>query len=373
MTLKIGTARAVPGRLTYGQYPLLDHPVGGSDAMPVILAQGDPRGPVFWVVSGIHGPEHAGLQVIHRLLTRDLARQLNGTLVALPALNPAGLRTMQRQAYYHDGDPNRLWPDGRPARQPEPDDDPPSALEQAYGRVFEDMRGAAAVVDLHNARTNSVSFVFRDRVFYRNDGPPAKRKQARAAAQQVDAQLAEMCAACGHPIVQELPVKAYLARQLHRSTTAAVTNLLRIPALTMELGTGHMPDPAIVRAAGAGLRNLLRWAGMLPGEPEPITGIKRPDPGYACRRCSTPRVSQACVIHHLYEPGELVSAGQPVAEVRDVWGRSIGEKVLKSEYDGWVMARSHGILYYPGAAVYGLAIRDDIPTVQPYPKDYFKS
>jgi hypothetical protein len=32
--------------------------------------------------------------------------------------------------------------------------------------------------------------------------------------------------------------------------------------------------------------------------------------------------------------------------------------------------RGHGIVYYPGAAVYGMAIKDDLPTVQPYPKDY---
>jgi predicted deacylase len=372
-TPTIGTAKAAAGRIRYGTYPLVDHPVGGSDAMPVILAQGDPSGPVFWVLAGIHGPEHAGLQVIHHLITRELVKQLHGTLVAIPALNPAGLRTMQRQAYYHNGDPNRLWPDGKPARDPDPDEDPPSGLERAYGRLFDDMRGAAAVVDLHNAWTGSVSFAFRDRVFYRNDGPPAQRKLARAAAQKVDAQLAEMCAAYGHPIVQELPVKKYLARQLHRSTTAAVTNLLRIPALTMELGTGHMPDPDIVRAAVAGVRNLLRWAGMLPGEREPITGIKLPDPGFACRRCGTPRVSVPCVVHHLCEPGELVAKGQPVAEVRDIWGRPIGEKVLTSEFDGWVMARSHGVLYYPGAEVYGMAIRDELPTVQPYPRDYFKT
>jgi predicted deacylase len=373
MTLTVGTAKAAAGRLKYGSFDLVHHPVGGSDSIPVILAQGDPSGPIFWVLAGIHGPEHTGLHVIHHLVTRELVKQLHGTLVAIPALNPAGLRTMQRQAYYFNGDPNRLWPDGKPPRDPsDPDEEPPSALERAYGRLFEEMRGACAVVDLHNAWTGSVSFVFRDRVFYRNDGATAERKAARAAAVKVDGQLAEMCAAYGHPIVQEMPPKKYLARQLHRSTTAAVTNLLHIPALTMELGTGHVPDPAIVRAAVRGLRNLLRWAGLLPGEREPITGIPLPDPSFPCRRTGHPRTSLPCVIHHLCQPGELVSKGQPVAEVKDIWGRPIGEKILHSGHDGWIMARSHGVLYYPGADVYGMAIRDDLPTVQPYPKDYFK-
>jgi predicted deacylase len=372
MPIALGSARAVAGQVRYGAFPLVQHPVGGQDDLPVIIAQGDPRGPVFWLTAGIHGPEHAGLQVIHRLINRGLARQLHGTLIAIPALNPAGLRTMQRQAYYHDGDPNRLFPDGRPPRA-DPDEEPPSALEAAYTRLFAEIHASASyMIDLHNAWTGSVSFVFRDRVFYRNDGPAEARRAARATAQALDAQLGEMCAAYGHSVVNELPPKKYLDEKLHRSTTAAAVNIAHIPALTMELGTGHMPDPNIVAAAVAGLRNVLRWAGMLPGEREPITGIRVVDPGFECRRRMAPRVSRPCIVRHLCQPGDHISLGEPIAEVRDVWGRPVAEKVLRSEYEGWIIGRSHGIVYYPGASVYGLAIRDDLPRVQPYPKDYFR-
>jgi hypothetical protein len=174
MSFSLGTARAKPGRLTYGAYDLVAHPTGGMDRIPVVLAQGDSRGPVFWMTAGIHGPEHAGLQVLHLLLTRDLVKELYGTLVCLPALNPAGLRTMTRQAYYHDGDPNRLFPDGKPKRKLDPDMEPPSSLELAYTRLFAEIKATADyMIDLHNAWTNSISFVFRDRVFYRDDGPAA--------------------------------------------------------------------------------------------------------------------------------------------------------------------------------------------------------
>lgn len=383
MSLSLGTAKAKPGRIAYGAYDLVAHPTGGMDRLPVVIAQGDPKGPVFWITAGIHGPEHAGLQVLHQLITRELVGQLHGTLIAIPALNPAGLRTTQRQAYYHDGDPNRLFPDGKPRRKLDPDMDPPSSLEQAYTRLFAEIKDTADyMIDLHNAWTNSVSFVFRDRVFYRDDGQAAKRKAAppalrsgglrRAAAEKLDAKLAEMCAAYGHSVVNEMGVDRYLAEKLHRSTTSAAVNVAHIPALTMELGTGHMPDPHIVRAAVAGLRNVLRWAGMLSGYAEPITGIKIVDPGFPCRRRSTPRVSQPCIVRHLVEPGDIVKKGQAIAEIRDVWGRLIGEKILRSEYDGWIIGRTHGIVYYPGTEVVGMAIKDDLPTVQPYPKDFFK-
>ncbi len=374
MTFSIGTARAKPGRITYGTFDLVDHPTGGDDRLPIVIAQGDPAGPVFWLTAGIHGVEHAGVLVIHQLLTAALARALHGTVVAIPVLNPAGVRTMRREAYYYQGDPNRLFPDGRkPRRPPDPDAEPPSALEQAYGQLFDQIKATGDyMIDLHNAATNSVSFVFRDRVFYRNEGTPAKRKAARGAAEKLDRRLSEMCAAYGHSVVNEMPPEPYLEQRLHRSTTAAAVNVAHIPAFTAELSTGHMPDPAVVSAAVAGVRNVLRWANMLEGDAEPISGIKVVEPGFPCRRRPTPRVSQACIVRHLMEAGDLVKKGDPVAEMHDVWGRPVGEKLLLSECDGWIIGRTHGIAYYPGTEVCTMAIRDDLPTVQPYPKSYWK-
>lgn len=373
MPVRLGNVTAAPGRIKYGTYHLLDHPVGGREEMPVIIAQGDPKGPVFWITAGIHGPEHAGIQVIHQLVNRDLARALHGTLIAIPALNPAGVRTNQRQPYYVDDDPNRLWPDGKPAPEPDPEETPPSPLERAYARLFDEIKAHGDfMVDLHNYSINSVSFVFRDRVFYRNDGKPAERKRAKAQAESLNQKLTEMCAAYGHSVIGEMPVKKYVASRLHRSTTSAAVNVARIPALTMELSTGQQPDPAVVRAAATGLRNLLRWAGMLASPMEAISGIQVVDPGFPCRRHAAPRVSQPCVVEHLCQPGDLIRKGQPLAALRDIYGRPTGEKVLYSEFDGWVIGRHHGLVHYPGASLYSLAIRDELDSIQPYPKDYWK-
>ena len=370
MSLTLGAAAARPGEITYGEFDLVEHPLGGSDRLPVILAQGRQDGPTFWLTAGIHGVEHAGIQVIHKLLTPELVRDLRGTIVAIPALNPAGLRTMQRQAYYHDGDPNRLFPDGKPRKPPDPDKEPPSALELAYARLFEQIQKTASYYfDLHCAGTGSVSFVFRDRVLYRKDGDEAKNK---AEAEALDARLAEMCTAYGHSVVCEFPVERYLDEKLHRSTTSAAINVAHIPALTAELGTGHMPDPNIVRASVTGLRNVLRWADMLPGNPEPITGIKVVDPGFPCRHRGVARVPQSCIVHHLVEPGDMVQVGDPLVEMRDIWGRSVGEGVLRSENEGWVIGRTHGIVFYPTQATVWMAIRDEGAMVAPYPDDYFK-
>jgi predicted deacylase len=308
--------------------------------------------------------------VLYELLNPALVDQMRGTIVALPALSPAGLRTMKREPYHAPKDPNRLWPDGKAVKPPDPDKAPPSSLEEAYKRLFGEIATSADyLIDYHCAQTGSISFAFRDRVLYhaRQDADSHK-----AEAEMLAAKLDDMLRAYGHTIVNEFPVEKYIEEKLHRSTSAAALLLAKVPAFTVELGTGHMPDPAIVAASAAGTRNVMRWAGMLDGEPEPVDGIKVVDAGFPVRRRSTPRVEQACVVLHLVAPGDLVSAGDPVAQVRDVWGRPLGDGVLHSAHDGFVLGRSHGIYFYPGNAVLGMAIRDDAPLVAPYPEDFYK-
>ncbi|MGQ0637466.1 MAG: succinylglutamate desuccinylase/aspartoacylase family protein [Planctomycetaceae bacterium] len=373
MPVTLGTARAAAGRVVYGTYDLVGHPTGGADQLPVVLAQGNPRGPVFWMTAGIHGNEHSGINALHVLVTRELAKKLHGTIICIPALNPSALRTMRREAYYHRGDPNRLFPDGKPARPPRPDSDPPSVLEQAYGRLFAEVQATADYwVDLHNTWIGSVSMIYRDRVYYRAEGSSSQVKAAKAEAEKLDAQLAGLCRAYGHSIVNEMDDSEYFDDRLHRSTTGAAVNVARIPALTMELGTGPSPDPQIVAACATGLRNVLRHVGMLPGEPEPIVGIKVIDPGFACRRLGAPRVSVPCVVRHLVEAGDVVRSGQAIAEVRDIWGRPVAEKILRADCEGWIMGRTHGVLHYAGRAVCEMAVRDEFPTVLPYPKKFFE-
>jgi uncharacterized protein len=70
--------------------------------------------------------------------------------------------------------------------------------------------------------------------------------------------------------------------------------------------------------------------------------------------------------------GDLVQASDPAAEVRDVWGRPLGDSLLCSEYDGFVIGRSHGIYYYPGSAVLDMAIRDEAPLIAPYPDEFYR-
>jgi len=368
--IMLGDAFARSGTIQYGRWEALTHPTGHQEFLPVIIAQGNEAGPVLWLTAGIHGPEHAGPVVLYRLITQELIDRMRGTIVAIPALNPAGLRTMKREPYHAPKDPNRLWPEAKPKAPPDPDKDPPSSLEVAYARLFDQiLETADAMIDYHNAWTGSISFSFLDRIFYRTDVDAELNK---AEAEALSAKQMALLRAYGHTIVCEMPAEKLIDDELHRSTTAASLLIGKIPSFTVELGTGHMPDPAIVAASVAGTRNVMRHLEMLDGELEPIEGIKVVDPGYLARRLETPRVSDPCVVLHRVESGELVRQGDVVADMVDIWGRPLGEGVVRSEYDGFVLGRQHGIYYYPGDPVLSMAVPNAAPVIAPYPDDYFK-
>jgi uncharacterized protein len=381
VSFSLGTASARPGTIQYGRWDAFPFPTGHTEFLPVIIAQGKEDGPCIWLTAGIHGPEHAGPLVLYRLITEELVDRLRGTIVALPALCPPGLRTMAYVPYHLSENPNRLWPDGRPQQvETDPDKSPPSPQEKAYARLFEEVRSTADyLIDYHNAMTGSISFVFRDRVLYQDNAQSGQAvgqngqdgDQNRKDASALCDRLGEMINAYGHTVVNEFPVEKYIDEKLHRSTSGAALLAARIPAFTVELGTGPVPDLAIIEAALAGTRNVLRWAGMLDGDPEPVSGIKRVEPDFPVRRRMTPRVPESGIVIPLVDAGDQVRTGDVVAKLCDVWGRPIGSGAVCSEYDGFVIGRVHGIYQEAEKPILMMAIRDDAPLIGPYPTDYF--
>lgn len=367
--LQIGDVSAAPGEIRYGRWQALVHPTGHREFFPVIVAQGFSDGPCFWLTAGVHGSEQAGPLVLYELLTRDLVAGLQGTVVAIPALNPAGLRTRTRDPYHAKVDPNRVWPEAKTDRADHPDFDPPTSLELAYQRLYREMTDTADfLIDYHNAWIGSLSFALRDRILYRADDP---EDQARA--QALSDRLDDMLKAYGHTIVREYPAETYIKEDLHRTTSGSVLQKGRILAFTAELGTGLAPDPDIIKAACAGTRNVFRWAGMLDDRVEAIEDVRVIRPGYPVRRMRTPRVPEACVVRHLVQAGDRVGKGDIVAELRDVWGRPTGNGVIRSGYEGIVLGRSHGVFFYPGEPILIMAVRDDDASIAPYPKHFGQS
>ena len=77
--------------------------------MPVFVARGVTPGPTLCLAAGVHGDELNGVEVARRAFAQIDPQELQGTLIALPAINAEGVRTGNR--YLSDRrDLNRAFP-----------------------------------------------------------------------------------------------------------------------------------------------------------------------------------------------------------------------------------------------------------------------
>jgi len=362
MTITIGNVSARPGEVASGWLEAIALPTGGYDRFPVSIVQGESEHPVLWLTTGIHGDEHTGLIMLHRLLTDEFAKKLGGTVIAMGPLNPAGMRVKNRKSYYLEGDPNRHFPDPL-GREPLRPTQAVPAQEAAFEKVFNLIRETqpAALLDLHNAWIGSIPFVFRDPVFYgrRRDGMGKLRNKREA--QELNEINGKLLDALGFTAINEFVAASYIDKDLHRSLSGAVLNGLSIPAVTVELGSWMFVQPEVVEAGLRGIRNVMRFLGMLGDAPEPIDTITVIKPGFEIRRHMHPTVPQAGIIDMQVRPGEKIVCGQTVAILRDVHGKPIGKHGgrLTSDFDGYVIGWPHGAVRYKGEAVASIAIQDD--------------
>jgi predicted deacylase len=352
----IGDLSAAPGEIVHGWFELAALPTGLVERLPLTIVHGSAPGPVLWLTANIHGDEVTGLAVVHAVVPGLLAAGLRGTVVAIPTLNPLGLHARRRESFLDRRDPNRLFPDFPPLPGVLPES--PAVLEVGYARLFAAARRADLLVDLHCYGFRASCFVIRDRVLYRRD-------EERRAALDLARRLEALCTWTGLPVVNEVPARRYVDSRLHRSVSGAALLQAKIPAITVELGLTGAVDPPALAAGVAAVRNVLRGAGMLPGEPEPTGAVPQPRPPYPVMRDLVPKARSSGILHYCVEPGATVRAGDRLATMTDLHGRPLaGGGEILAEHDGWILSLPRGAICFEGEAVVHMAVRDDSPLVE---------
>ncbi|MHA1959016.1 MAG: succinylglutamate desuccinylase/aspartoacylase family protein [Candidatus Thorarchaeota archaeon] len=363
-TITVGSATSEPGKLVYGYIDGIDHPTGTPDRIPVIIAQGKTDGPTFFLTANVHGNELTGVAVLHDVMTEELAGKLKGTVVAIPTLNPTGLRHSTRSPDYDPKDPNRLYPEGRFEKKDLEDEDTlyPRRYELLAKKVFSVVeKEADFMIDFHNHTLRSIPFSILDRIFY--DGEEEKESATDLARQQK-----EMIEAFGVTYAADYPAKKYMNLKYHRSVSGSVLNSLRKPAFTVELGANAYLVPEVVAGSVKGTLNVLKWAGMLEGPIEKITEFEVPQPGERVRRLEHPLAPQSGIVRLLVNPGEFVTKGQNIAKIADIHGRPIGDGFVRTEHDGIMIALRSEMTVYQNDPIAEMGVKDEEDILAPMPK-----
>jgi predicted deacylase len=354
--MDVGTAAATPGELARGHLAVTELPTGTSEELPIIIAEGEKPGPTLWITGTIHGDEVTGLAVAQDVMHEGLPSHLAGTVVCLPTLNPAGLRRTTRHSYYHGEDPNRYFPD--PSSEEDERSRPPRVQELIDRRLYEAFADADALLDLHTAQIASEPFVIRDRVLY---GEVRSESEAESLSQTVG----ELAESIGLPVLREYQIDEYTDQNLQRSTAGAALNNAGIPALTLELGTHGVVDEGMRAAGVASCYRALVELDLLTEMPPfaPAVAPRESPVEFPVRRAVHPHTETAGIVRHRVEPGDVLEAGDPVADILTPTGEH--KATVETEHDGYVIARYEGVAAYENDPVTSLAVRDDGDLVGP--------
>ncbi len=268
-------------RLPYSR----DDSAWGSVLIPIAVIRNG-AGPTALLTGGNHGDEYEGplaLQGLAHELSAEAGRAaLRGRVIVLPCLNAPAVRAARRTSPLDGGNLNRLFP-GRP------DGSPTQKIADYVARTLVPM--ADIVLDYHSGG-RTLDFV-----------PFAAAHRLPDAAQEA-ACVAAMRAFNAPYSMTLLEIDAV---GMLDTTVEALGKTF----VTTELGGGGTATARSVAIAARGVRNLLKHAGILAGEPEtgPTTVLDMADAD-----CFT-----FCEDDGLCEPmadlGDAVAPGAPVARV----------------------------------------------------------
>lgn len=366
--MKIFDIESEPGKKIFDYVDMFEHINGTVEKMPIVVIQGQEEKPVFLLTGNIHGNEVHGLVTLQEVIKEIEPEDVKGTIIIVPTLNPSGLLTLTRSPFYDRSDPNRLWPDPKPKKEPklkyeDPYDknlDPlehPSVQEVFYTKFAEIFSDVDYFIDLHCHSVRSFPFSYVDRVYY-----DEKKEGEKDEAQKLYDNTLDMAKAFGFPIVLEDPPRHYFRQNLHRSTTGSFTNKQRKSGFTVELGASDIIVTDIIQLAKNAVFNVLKWAGNLSGE------TKKIDEGSELTqeiwREIPIRVQKTGLYIPLVKSGEVVNKDEPIAAVHDIFGE-VKETILAPEY-GTILAFWDDIRCYANRSIASFLVKNTVDIIMPW-------
>ena len=270
--------------------------VDGGSPIPYVDIDGSRDGPRLTVIAGVHGGEYTSIATARRFAAELDPTSVSGRIVVAPVVNTASF--WQRSAFV-------VPQDGKNLNRCFPGDPAGSTADRIAHAVFTGLiEGSDYILDLH---AGDIPESLEPFTIY-DESPVADSAKGLATAYGF-----------AHCVCQPAA-----GRTVAGSSAAAAADV-GIPAIIAECGGNGLLDATSVERHLAGLRNVARAIGVLPGVPEPAPAV-RYYRGWDWLRAPTagwwePRVAV----------GSAVLEGSVLGVVSDVWsGASLAEIVAPS-------------------------------------------
>ncbi|WP_455380223.1 hypothetical protein [Acidihalobacter prosperus] len=273
---------------------------------PIVVDVGYP-GPTLIITGASHGDEYEGPLGIMRLMQGLQGTTLRGRIIALPALCYPALAAGLRLSPLDDGNMNRSFPG-------DPNMGPTAAVAHWVNTHL--LPIANAVIDIHSGGS---SLLFAPSAVI-HDLPDITQGE-------ITRKLAKAFAAPFTQVLTELDSTGELD---------TVVEAMGLPFISTELGGGGGVTPDTVRMAHEGLLRCLAELGMIdkaPAEDHPTRFLEVPEEGYLM-------AMNRSLLEPLVEVGEMVSAGQLVANLYDIDRPLSPPTPLHAPYNGILVCRA---------------------------------
>lgn len=310
VAITVGERTVAPGRTARFELPFARLPTGSDASLPVAVVNGRYAGPHVWLSGAIHGDELNGVEIIRRVLRRLEARRLHGAVLAVPIVNVFGFLSESR--YLPDRrDLNRSFPgSGR------------GSLANRLAHLFmtEVVSQCSLGIDLHTATNHRINL---PQLRANLDDPETRR----------------LAVAFGAPFAIQARLRDGSLRQ------AALDQ--EIGVLLYEAGQAHRFDEAAIQAGVEGVLRVLNELKM--------TDMQVPEApsAWMVRRTMWVRARRGGITTLDTDLGAYVHKGDVIGSVSDSFGTRPSR--IKSNAEGWVIARTLNPLIAPGDALVHLA------------------
>lgn len=299
-----------------------DDAAWGAIMIPVTVVRNG-EGPTALLTGGNHGDEYEGPIALFDLATSLLADEIAGRVIIVPAMNYPAFRAGRRTSPIDNGNMNRMFP-GRP------DGSVTEKIADYFQRFL--LPQADLVLDIHSGG-KTLDFL----PFAAAHVLPDKAQQARcvAAMESFGAPYSMMLLE-----IDNVGMYDTAAEELGKTFVST------------ELGGGGSASARTVAIAKRGVRNLLKYSGILAGEIErhPSVRLTMPDAGCFVTGENTGLLELSVDL------GDRVREGQVIARVYNVERCGLTPVEYCAGIDGILVGRHYPGLTQPGDVLAVVAV-----------------
>lgn len=264
----------------------------GPVQLPVVIIHGLEPGPTLCLTAGVHATEYASIAALERLINELEPSQLRGSIVAVPIVNLHMFSARTPFTSPLDGvNLNKIAPGSEG-----------SISEILAWTLFEQVLNKAQYhIDMHAGDFGEMLLAFAG---YSLTGNRERDLQGEALARLWTPQVFCLApAGTGLP-----PSPGFVA---HAAAHRGVVSILA------EAGGNGGMDEADIRTHSDGVRNIMRYLGMIEGKPQVRPSL------LSATDWHNVRAERAGLLRLKVAVGDKIAVGQEIAEVCNVFGRVV--------------------------------------------------